>query len=190
MGGHHDGQIARVHQRKRVCATPYRAHFQFGHLADVVPARTAQAAAMAIKTMHRSDTKLTTLAALDLFAGCGRADLDRLARLTTLVDRDAGTVLCVEGTVGRQAFVIVEGEALVEIGGRTVAILGRGRLLGEVALLDRGPRTGTVTALTPMTLATMSGPEFAAIIEDIPPVRDAVLRTVSRRLRSADAMTG
>ncbi|MEY2568884.1 MAG: family transcriptional regulator, cyclic receptor protein [Actinomycetota bacterium] len=143
-----------------------------------------------MRTTHRTDTKLDTLASLDLFSRCGRADLVRLSRLTTLAERDAGTVLCTEGRAAREAFVIVEGEALVEIGGRPVATLGPGELLGEVALLDRGPRTGTVTAQTPMTLVAMSALEFAGILDDIVSVRNAVVRTVTRRLRSADAMAG
>src|SRR5262245_13022241 len=59
----------------------------------------------------------------------------------------AGTVLGEEGRKGREVFVVMDGMATVSIGGESVTTLGRGDCLGELSLLDEGPRVATVTAM-------------------------------------------
>ena len=54
-------------------------------------------------------------------------------------------MLCEEGTVGREFFFIVDGTAAVRRNGRKVATLGPGQYFGELSLLDRKPRSATVS---------------------------------------------
>jgi CRP-like cAMP-binding protein len=61
--------------------------------------------------------------------------------------------------------VILDGEAAVEISGTRVGTLGPGKVVGEMALIDHGPRSATVTALSPMRVLVLSGREFASLLD-------------------------
>ena len=128
-----------------------------------------------------------TLAELPLFAQCSRKELVRIARLGAQVDVRAGEIICREGNPGRDCYVIVEGRATASIDGRTVATLGRGAVLGEIALLDGGPRTATVVADTPIRLYVFDPSEFESMLAHVPSVARKVMATLSTRLRTVEA---
>ena len=67
-----------------------------------------------------------------------------------------------------------------------VAILGPGELVGELAALDDGPRSTTVTTLEPVDALVLSRSDFAALLERRPRIALVILRTVAHRLRYAD----
>ena len=122
----------------------------------------------------RTDADTEALAELDLFRGCSGRDLATIARLTYPVCRPAGAVLCREGSHGAEAFVVVSGTLAVTVGDSLIALLGPGEIAGEVALLDGGPRTATVTALTPVRLLVMSRAELRSVVDAVPSVRRRV----------------
>src|SRR4051794_21781455 len=95
------------------------------------------------------DTKVEALRRSPLFEGLAKKDLAELARHTEDVDVPAGQVLCKEGQSGSEFFVILEGEAQITKNGAPIRTLGPGEFFGEIALLESGPRTATVTATTP-----------------------------------------
>ncbi len=131
--------------------------------------------------------ELDMLAAVPLFSSCGQAELRQIARLGTPVPVPAGRVLTVEGTPGREFFLILEGAAECTIGGRHAAQFGPGDFFGEMALLDGGPRTATVTALTDMEVLVLDAREFSSLLAASPSITTKVLGTLARRLRAADA---
>jgi CRP/FNR family transcriptional regulator, cyclic AMP receptor protein len=130
------------------------------------------------------------LAGLPLFSACSTRDLERLASATDEVVIEAGTVLTTEGTVGREAFVILDGVAEVRKGERIEAELGVGEHFGELALLDGGPRTATVVARTDMTLLVLSKPAFNAVLDEIPTLAHKLLVSLARRLRISEQSLG
>lgn len=138
-------------------------------------------------TGTRHDPKTDLLAGIGLFSSCGRAQLATIAALTTEVDARPGQVLCREGAGGHEAFVVVEGEAEVSIGGTEVARIGPGGFFGELALLDGGPRVATVAALDRMRLLVLSRHEFRTLVDDTPGVAWKLLAGVGRRLREVEA---
>ncbi len=79
------------------------------------------------------------LSIVPLFSRCTKKELAALSRLTTRMTLPAGDVVTRQGRVGREFIVIVDGKATVAIDGQTVATLGAGDFLGEIALLDGGP---------------------------------------------------
>jgi CRP-like cAMP-binding protein len=84
--------------------------------------------------------------------------------------------------------IIVDGMAEVSRGGRPVALLGRGDVIGEMALLDesrRGRRNATVTAVTDVTVYVGTPGEFRTLLEVAPPVADAIRQTASERVPQA-----
>ncbi len=80
----------------------------------------------------------------------------------------------------------MSGEATVRRNGRKVATLGPGSYFGELALLDRGPRSATVVADTDMELAVIGQREFMSVIDQVPTVAEKLLSSMAARLREAD----
>lgn len=122
------------------------------------------------------------LEGVSLFASCAPSELRRISQLVDEVEIPEGRVLIEEGDLGREAFVIVEGEAEARIGDRSVAELGPGDCFGEMSLLAGNRRTATVTARTPMQLLVLDSRSFDALIDEIPGVAKKVLRQLARRV--------
>jgi CRP-like cAMP-binding protein len=130
---------------------------------------------------------LDHLAAVSLFAACSKKELQAVARATDEVVLPAGRSLCEQGATGREAFVIVDGTADVLINGTKVATVGPGTCVGELALLDHGPRTATVVATTDVNALVIGVREFSAIIDEVPPITHKLLRALAARIRALDA---
>ncbi len=126
---------------------------------------------------------------LALFAEASRSELAVIGRQLTRLNIAAGTVLVREGGRGDEFMIILEGEAEVSQGGRAIATIGHGGLVGEMALLHedrRGRRNATVTALTDMVIYAGSPSEFRQILDAAPSVAEKVRQTVEwRALRNA-----
>jgi CRP-like cAMP-binding protein len=131
-----------------------------------------------------ADEKITALAAVGLFAACSKRELREVGRLCTPLSVGEGFVLTLEGGPGQECFVISDGKGQVTIGGRPVAVVGPGECVGEMALLDRGPRTATVTAQTPMSVYVLSTREFQALLRVSPVIAGKIAATLARRLRA------
>lgn len=123
------------------------------------------------------------MAAVPMFYTCTKQELNTLARLTTEIDVPAGKTLTVEGEPGQEFMIVLEGTAVATVGGTQVATFGPGDYFGEIALLDPGLRTATVTASTPMALAVVGRGEFHQMLDDVPPLAHKVMSGLARRLR-------
>ncbi len=135
-------------------------------------------------TRFRQDAKVLRLKQSPLFEGLSRKQLAQLARLSDDLDLPAGTVLCKEGSRGREFFVIIDGEAEVTKGGRRVATLGAGDFFGEIALLERVNRTATVTAITPLRFFVISDQAFTSVLDTDPAIERKLLRGLAARVLS------
>jgi CRP-like cAMP-binding protein len=123
---------------------------------------------------------LSDLRRLPVFAGLSRRALERVDSLLTPIVFTDGDVLCHEGRLGREAFVIISGEVEVSRGTDHLATLGAGAVVGEMALLDRAPRTATVTAAGTVEALVMNAQEFASLLTE-PAVADTVHRVAEQR---------
>ena len=135
------------------------------------------------------EPNLMLLAQVPLFAGVGQAGLEEIARIAREKDVPAGTVLTHEGRHEGYFFVVIEGTIRIERGGRTINTLGPGDYLGEIALLDGGPRTATATAETPCRLLSLMPEQFHQLMIDLPTVQAALLQSVGQHLRKIDNET-
>ncbi len=133
--------------------------------------------------MSPKDEKLDLLKSIPLFAGFGGRELERLGMLTEQVDLPAGRVLMRQGEAGHEMFVIVRGRAEIKRDGRVIAERGNGDILGEIALVDEGPRTATVTLTEPSQLLVVGHRDFHTLMEEMPTVRTQVLESLARRVR-------
>ena len=130
------------------------------------------------RTRQAAERRLAVRAVHEEGAGCYRPHGDPGHRRT-------GRVLAKEGTPGQEFVVVVEGTASATSRGEEVGQIGPGSFFGELALLDGGPRTATVRALTPMLVLVLDRSEFNHLVDRaIPSVGRKMLVTIAERLRS------
>lgn len=137
--------------------------------------------------MARRESYLDHLASVPLFSACSRRELGKIAKAGDELTVDDGHVLVRQGDAGRECFVVIEGKATVKRGTRKVATLGAGDCVGEMALLDHGPRTATVVADGPMTLFVLGARQFAGVLEDVPSLSRKVMGALATRVRELDS---
>jgi len=133
-----------------------------------------------------SSSYLKYLAEVPLFSACSTKELQKIAKASDEVSIDAGRVLVEQDAVGREAYVVVEGEASVKRGTRRIATIGPGGHFGELALLDGGPRTATVVADTPMKVLVLGQREFAGLLDEVPGLAHKVLANLASQIRELD----
>lgn len=132
------------------------------------------------------DAKLELLGNVPLFAACSKRDVRRIASLADEVEVPKGKVLTRQGEPGWDCFVIADGRAKATMRGRGSASLGPGAFFGEMALLDQGPRSATVTAETDMHLLVLSSRSFSSLIDEVPLVARRIMTVLAERLREAE----
>jgi CRP-like cAMP-binding protein len=132
---------------------------------------------------------LPVLRAVPLFAGLSDRHVRKVARLALLARYRGGVTIVREGARGHDFFVILEGSAAVTRRGAPVpaAALGAGDHFGEMALLDRGPRSATVTTRTAMTALRIPAAAFQKLLRSEPTIAVALLETLSLRIRDLEA---
>jgi CRP/FNR family cyclic AMP-dependent transcriptional regulator len=104
----------------------------------------------------------------------------------------AGAMILTAEQPGEVAYIILEGTlkvSTIQGNGRelTLALLGPGEIVGELALADRASRSADVTALEPAVLVWLDRGTFERLRRDIPGITENLLRLLARRLRLANA---
>ncbi|MCU4186871.1 cyclic nucleotide-binding domain-containing protein [Acidiferrimicrobium sp. IK] len=137
--------------------------------------------------LQRND-KIERIKRLSILEGLSRSDLAAIAEVVVEEEVSAGGVLTREGQQGGVAYVIVSGTAEVTRGGRSLAVVGPGEVVGEMSLLDGEPRTATVTATTDLQVLVVDATDFNALLAEVPRLAFAILGTLARRIRTLDTM--
>ena len=132
--------------------------------------------------LFTQDTKVEALKRAPLFEGLLKKELVELARRAEDLEAPAGTVLCKEGEVGREFFVLMDGTVVVTAREKRIATLGAGDFIGEIALLEQVPRMATVTAKTPVRFFVLAREDFRHLVKQHPSVESKILRTLALRL--------
>ena len=128
-----------------------------------------------------------TLQRVPLFSGLESRDLERIADSFKERRYSAGDTIAGEGQGGAGFFVIAEGTASVTVQSQERGNLGPGDYFGEIALIDEGARTATVTAETDMKTYAMTFWEFRPIVETDARIAWKLVQALAHRLREADA---
>ena len=110
-----------------------------------------------------------------------------VASASEVVTVPAGTDIVKEGEIGHEFYLIASGSAAVKRNGRKVTTLGPGHYFGEMALLDRGPRSATVTAEEETELVVIGQREFLGVLDEVPTLSYKLLVGMATRLREADS---
>ena len=132
------------------------------------------------------------LGTLELFRGLSPGELERVNALAGRTTFPAGATIMTATQPGEIAYVVLDGTLKVstlDAGGRelTLALLGPGEIVGELAVADRSGRSADVTALEPATLVWIDRASFEGLRRDIPAITENLLRLLARRLRLANA---
>jgi len=127
---------------------------------------------------------------VDLFAGMDRRHTEQVGRLLKERRFAKGETIIMEGSGGAAFFIIESGEASVTHDGVEVAKLGPGDHFGEVALIDGGPRTATVTAVTDLVCYGLTFWEFRPLVEKNGTMGWKLLEALAKRLRAASVLSG
>lgn len=139
--------------------------------------------------MATKSAQLEHLRRVPLFAGCSKRELQAIQKAGDEVTMTAGTLIVDQGQMGREAFVLLEGEVTVRRAGRKVTSLGPGAVVGELSLLDHGPRTASVVCDTDCHLFVLDQRHFLQVIERNPQIATKLLGTLAGHIRQLDRMT-
>ena len=123
---------------------------------------------------------------INMFQSFSQKDLEKIAKAGDEVSMPAGSLIVDQGQMGREAFVVLEGSVAVKRNGKKVATLGPGSIVGELSLLDHGPRTATATCETDCTLLVLSQRTFLAVVDDVPALSHKLLASLAGRIRDLD----
>ena len=132
--------------------------------------------------MLRRDAKVEKISHVPLFSGCSKRELRQIALIADEIDLHAGKVLCKQGALGREFFVLLEGRAEVRRDGRPIDTVEAGDFFGEVALVRQVPRNATVTATSPIRALVITERDFGGLLKDSPQIAAKVLAALAERL--------
>jgi pyruvate,water dikinase len=124
---------------------------------------------------------------VQLFADLDRRQAEQIARLLKLRVFSKGDIIIMEGSGAAAFFLIDSGEATVSTKGVQLATLGPGDYFGEIALIDGGPRSATVTAATDLVCYGLTFWEFRPLVERNSVIAWKLLQALAKRLRAADS---
>jgi CRP-like cAMP-binding protein len=121
-----------------------------------------------------------------LFANMSPRDVEGIAALFKERRFAAGETITKEGAGGAAFFLIESGEATVSVGGRQRSTLTEGDYFGEMALIDEGARSATITARTELVCHGLTYWEFRPLVKHNATIAWNLLQTLVKRLRNAE----
>lgn len=135
-------------------------------------------------------TPVNALKKIQLFSSLSDRDCERLSQLLRLQTLHKGEVLFRRGDEGTTLYMILSGQIKISVSRRTnqmtLAILGGGEFLGEMALLDGHPRSADAIALEESFLYALNRKDFLSFLKTSEHAIPAVLSALSMRLRKTD----
>lgn len=133
--------------------------------------------------------KLDVLRTVPLFSDLDERSLQAVAVLAREVAFKAGEVFMLEGEIGDGFFVIVDGTVRIDRGDRMIRSLTAGGFFGEIALVEKRPRTATATAVSDVSALELQHHEFQRLMDTMPAVHQRICAAIERRERH-DRTTG
>ncbi len=124
-----------------------------------------------------------------LFATCSKKEIALVASEADRFTLPAGQDLIRQGTYGSEFFIILSGTAEVRQGDDLLATLGPGDFFGEIASVERVPRTATVTTTSQLDALVLRAAALSGLRDRLPNVDRAVLDQIASR-HAADESRG
>ena len=126
------------------------------------------------------------LRSVALFADLDDDELLQVALLFKERHFAAGETVVMEGADGAAFFLIKFGEARVAVRGAERASLGPGDHFGEIALIDEGVRSATITAASDLVCYGLTFWEFRPLVVGNGEIGWKLLQSLAKKLRSAE----
>jgi CRP-like cAMP-binding protein len=130
-----------------------------------------------------ADAALAALAGVPMFSQVPRHRLRSILKLMGEYEYEEAQTILREARQGEVLFLLLEGSARVVRGGRTVARLSPGDFFGEIAVLDRRPRTASVVATSPVRCMTLHRDDLRDVLAREPEIAWSLLQGLAGRLR-------
>ncbi len=126
---------------------------------------------------------------VDLFHGLGRDDVAKIFSKGMTMRALKDDVVFFQGTVGNQMYIVLGGKVGVFKGDKCIAELRTGDMFGEMALVNKEPRSATVKAIESSHLFVLSESTFQYLLTKRVAVQLLlnIVRTMSHRLKATTA---
>jgi len=132
------------------------------------------------------DDGLKLLGSVPLFRGLSERELKEILAAGREVEFGAASTIVEESDEAMDFYLILSGQASVEVRGRPRGKLGPGDHFGEMSVLDGGPRTATITADSPVVALRLDRSEFLELLDRHGSIGRKLLVELSSRLRVAE----
>lgn len=130
------------------------------------------------------EERAALLKTIPLFEDLTDKELAIVAEWAKTVEHPASEMIAEEDRYGYAFQVLISGHAEVTVGGTSVKSLGPGDYFGEIALIDKGPRTATVTTTEPVTALALSAWKFGSVVDRYPDVAKKLLIGLCKVIRA------
>lgn len=136
-----------------------------------------------------------TLKAVPFFTQLNDRELEVVRSVASERTFPKNAVVLTEGEMGDSLYMIQSGKVKVVIGdeeGRELIlkILGPGDFFGEMSMIDKQPRSASVTTIGPATLLVLTNAAFERCVEQAPRIANMVMQILAQRVREADRKIG
>ena len=121
-----------------------------------------------------------------LFAELNKRETAQVARLFKERRFSEGETVVKEGSGGAAFFLIVSGEAAVSVGGKPRPSLEPGDYFGEIALIDEGARSATITASSELVCYGLTYWDFRPLVQANAAIGWKLLQSLAKKLRAAE----
>lgn len=131
--------------------------------------------------LHK-DAKVELISRVPPFAHCSKKELRMIATLADQIEWPEGKTMIMEGRLGSEFFILIEGTASVSQDGGKLRDLAAGEWVGEIALISDVPRTATVVTTSPIRALVMTRGGFSQLMKDSPSIAVKVLAGLGERV--------
>jgi CRP-like cAMP-binding protein len=129
--------------------------------------------------------EMQALRSTPFFSSLSQEDLEGILRVGQPVAFDAGSTIVAEGDPGDAMYIVVDGTAEVDVGGRYHK-LTNGSFFGEMALIGATKRMATVKATEPVQALRIGADDFRSFVLEHPQVALSMMQALVERLREVE----
>jgi CRP-like cAMP-binding protein len=129
---------------------------------------------------------IAALGQVDLFADLTKKDLAAVAAMCRPESFDEGDAIVLQGDTSGRFYVLLEGTARVSVHGEPISDIGPGGSFGEIAVIDRGPRSASVHALSSVRASSLAAITLRPLLKEHPELSYKLLLKVCEQLRRAE----
>ena len=137
--------------------------------------------------MYSTLEKTIFMKGVDLFRDIPGEEVSHVAQIAEEIEYDSEQTIFEEGDVGDSMFIIIDGAVRIHKGGKELAVLSKGKFVGEMALLDQEPRSASVTSTEETTLLEINGEDFYDLMASRMEIMQGIVKILTQRLREANA---